>query len=229
MGLSDFIGIIKTAEELDCTENEVMQSIFEKKLKCYGYKPGGTISKLNLSAGTMEFYVVPDASTLTILENPGRLAYSFDDDGVMVESGQHQYKPTDLQFNYDEVIKLKNGKLKQTQRHVFQPNERKSKAKSALQFAIEAYLDTAPDGNKAGFYTFLKAKIKLTTEEILKDGEGYDIFFKSVTESGSKEGVYLNGKKEGKREGKAGYNHYSGSDISSNISREKGKRKKMID
>jgi hypothetical protein len=111
-------------------------------------------------------------------------------------------------------------------RHTIQPEERKAKGSSAIQSAVNVYLDSVPDGNKAGFYGFLKAKIKLTTNEILKDGEGYDIFFKSVTESGSKEGVYLNHAKEGKKEGEAGYNHYSGGDITTLISREKGNRKK---
>jgi len=119
------------------------------------------------------------------------------------------------------------GKPEPAQRHVITMEERKSKSKSAIQLAVEAYLDTTPDGNKAGFYTFLKAKLKLTTEEILKDGEPYPYYFKEVKESGIKEGVYLNHPKEGKKVGKPGYNHYSGDDISSHISREKGKKNKM--
>ena len=111
-------------------------------------------------------------------------------------------------------------------RHTLTAEDRKPKGKSAIRSAIEAYLGSAPDGAKAGFYTFLKAKRKLTTNAILKDGEGYDIFFKSVIESGSKEGVYLNHPKEGKKVGEAGWNHYSGSGITELISREKGKRKK---
>jgi len=110
--------------------------------------------------------------------------------------------------------------------HIIKPEERKVKGLSAIQTAINAYLEVAPDGNKAGFYTFLKEKIKLTVEETLKDGESYSYFFEKVTENGSKEGVYLNHAKEGKKEGEAGYNHYSGSEITSLISRKRSKKKK---
>jgi hypothetical protein len=111
-------------------------------------------------------------------------------------------------------------------RHIIQPVERKSKAKSVIQLAISEYLDATPSGMKAGFYDFLKAKIQLTANEILKNGEGYEYYFKSVTTSGSKEGVYLNMPKEGKKEGESGYNHYAGAEITTLISREKGNRKK---
>jgi hypothetical protein len=113
-----------------------------------------------------------------------------------------------------------------TNRHDIKPDEWKSKDKSAIQIAIEAFLDSRPDGYKIDFYTFLKTKLKLTTEEILKDAESYPFYFKEVKEAGCKEGVYLNHPKEGKKEGTPGYNHYSGANISSLISREKAKRKK---
>lgn len=112
-----------------------------------------------------------------------------------------------------------------SKRHIITAEERKVKSRSAIRLSVEAYLDTAPDGNKAGFYTFLKKKIKLPKEVILKDGESYTFFFKDVKEKGSQEGVYLNHPKEGKKEGDAGWNHYSGNDISGIISKEKKNRK----
>jgi len=114
-------------------------------------------------------------------------------------------------------------------KHVIKTSERNTKGLSVIQTAVNTFLDVAPGGYKDGFYSFLKAKIKLTTEEILKDGESYTYFFKSISNSGSNEGVYLNHPKEGKKEGEAGYNHYSGRDISSLISRERGKRNKIVD
>jgi len=111
-------------------------------------------------------------------------------------------------------------------RHIISDQERRAKSKSAIQLAVEAYLAMVPDGNKSGFYLFLKDKIKSLKEESLKDCQSYAFYFNKVTENGSREGVYLNHPKEGKKEGDPSWNHYSSNDISSIISKEKAKRKK---
>lgn len=115
----------------------------------------------------------------------------------------------------------------QAKRHVITPEERKAKKKSPIQRAVEAYIDATPDGVKAGFYTFLKKQIKLPKAVILKDDQSYAYFFKDVKEEGAREGVYLNNPKEGHKEGDPSWNHYSGNNISSIISKEKLKRKKI--
>jgi hypothetical protein len=93
---------------------------------------------------------------------------------------------------------------------------------------VEAYLDGNQNGNKAGFYTFLKQQIKCPKEVTLKDGESYAYFFKEVKEKGAQEGVYLNHPKEKKKGGDPGWNHYSGDAVSSIISKEKGRRKETV-
>jgi hypothetical protein len=112
-----------------------------------------------------------------------------------------------------------------SKRHKITDEERKTKSKSAIQLAVESFLDNTPGGNKAGFYTFLKNQIKLPKEVMLKNGESYAYFFKEVKEKGSQEGVYLNHPKEGKKEGDPAWNHYSGDDVSGIISKEKNNRK----
>ncbi|EKD97177.1 MAG: hypothetical protein ACD_23C01023G0001 [uncultured bacterium] len=112
-------------------------------------------------------------------------------------------------------------------RHKITKDERKTKSKSAIQLAVEAYLDNTPEGNKAGFYTFLKDQIKLPKEVILKEDESYAYFFKDVKEKGSQEGVYLNHPKEGKKESYPAWNHYSGDDVSGIISKEKKNRRTL--
>ena len=113
-------------------------------------------------------------------------------------------------------------------RHIITQEERRAKGKSAIQLAVEAYLDGNQNGNKAGFYTFLKQQIKLPQEVTLKDGESYAYFFKEVKEKGTQEGVYLNHPKEKKKEGDPAWNHYSGDAVSSIISKEKTRRKETV-
>jgi hypothetical protein len=125
-----------------------------------------------------------------------------------------------------DILKRLDGQ-RSNNRHVITEDERKAKSKSAIQLAVEAYLDSAHDGNKAAFYTFLKKQIKLPREVILKDGQSYAYFFKEVKEVGSQEGVYITSSKEGKKEGEPAWNHYSGNAISTIISKEKSYRKKQ--
>lgn len=111
------------------------------------------------------------------------------------------------------------------QLHVITPGERKHKGRSPLRLAVEAFLDEQPEGNKEGFYSFLKSRIRAEGKASLKN-ESYAFFFKSVVAEGSREGVYMWKAKEGKKEGDPGWNRYSGADISRLISRERGNRKK---
>ena len=111
-------------------------------------------------------------------------------------------------------------------RHKISKDEWKSKRKSAIQLAVEAFLDDSPEGNKAGFYAFLKKQLNLQKEEPFKDGQPYAYYFKDVKEKGKLEGVYLQHPKEGKKEGNPSWNHYAGNEISSIISKERGRRKK---
>ncbi|MGE0917524.1 hypothetical protein [Trichlorobacter lovleyi] len=112
-------------------------------------------------------------------------------------------------------------------RHKISKDEWKSKRKSAIQLAVEAFLDDTPEGNKVGFYAFLKKQLNLQKEEPFKDGQPYAYYFKDVKEKGNHEGVYLQRPKEGKKEGNPSWNHYSGDDISSILSKERGRRKKL--
>lgn len=111
-------------------------------------------------------------------------------------------------------------------RHKISKGEWKSKRKSAIQLAVEAFLDDTPKGNKVGFYAFLKKQLNLQKEEPFKDGQPYAYYFKDVKEKGNLEGVYLQHPKEGKKEGNPSWNHYAGNEISSIISKERGRRKK---
>lgn len=113
------------------------------------------------------------------------------------------------------------------ERHKLKPEEHKAKSKSSIQLAVETYLNVRPNGDKAGFYSFLKQQITLEKGAILKDGESYAYFFKAVKEQGSHEGVYLQCPKEGKKEGSPGWNHYPGNAVSGIISKERNRRKKL--
>ncbi|HOO39968.1 MAG TPA: hypothetical protein PK653_00875 [Syntrophales bacterium] len=110
-------------------------------------------------------------------------------------------------------------------RHVITESERGKKSRSAIQVAIENYLDEAPNGKRAGFYEFLNGKLKLATEQVLKDGQSYNFYFDKPVVTGSREGVYLNGAKEGRKPGTPGYNHYNGGQISGLIAKERGRRR----
>lgn len=113
-------------------------------------------------------------------------------------------------------------------RHVITERQRGKKSKSAIRVAIENYLDGDPDGNKAGFYAFLKGKLKLTIEEPLKDGQSYNFYFNRVVARGQEEGVYLTEVKEGRKPGTPGANQYIGPYIASEISKEKKRRKDIF-
>jgi len=113
-------------------------------------------------------------------------------------------------------------------RHVITERQRGKKPRSAIRVAIENYLDEEPDGNKDGFYDFLKGKLKLTREEPLKDGESYNFYFDRVVARGLEEGVFLTGLKEGRKPGTPGANHYKGAYIASEISKEKKRRKDIF-
>lgn len=160
---------------------------------------------------------------------------SGDEDKEARETNDTPYIPPELMSIVFEgfehgVMTISQGAPEPKQvskRHIITDEERKAKSRSTIRFAVEAYLDTASDGNKAGFYTFLKQQIKLPKEVALKDGESYAFFFKDIKEKGSQEGVYLNHPKEGKKEGDPGWNHYSGNDISGIISKEKNNRKNL--
>jgi len=108
---------------------------------------------------------------------------------------------------------------------VITESERGKKSRSAIQVAIENYLDEAPNGKRAGFYEFLNGKLKLATEQVLKDGQSYNFYFDKPVVTGSREGVYLNGAKEGRKPGTPGYNHYNGGQISGLIAKERGRRR----
>ena len=109
--------------------------------------------------------------------------------------------------------------------HRIKPEERRPKGKSAVQVAIESFLNDHPTGTKNEFYKFLKERIKLPKGRDLKDGQSYEYYFQKVIEKGNIEGVYLNHAKEGKTEGDSGWNRYSGGAVSSLISKEKKRRK----
>lgn len=110
-------------------------------------------------------------------------------------------------------------------RHKITKVEQKPKGKSAIQLAVEAFLDDSPEGNKAGFYIFLKKQLNLSQEQPFKDDQPYAYYFKDVKGRGIQEGVYLHHPKEGKKEGDPGWNYYSGNETSAIISKEKKRRK----
>lgn len=111
-------------------------------------------------------------------------------------------------------------------RHKILPDEHKAKSKSAIQLAVEAFLDSTPEGNKHDFYRFLKQQLELPEKTILKNGQSYPYYFKDVKVKGNLEGVYLNHPKEKKKEGDPSWNHYTGNAVSGIIAKEKGRRNK---
>ncbi|MGD9685461.1 MAG: hypothetical protein AB7U43_00615 [Desulfobacter sp.] len=158
-------------------------------------------------------------------------SYSVHDDDMLVTidygvdiENEEPSKPL-VQEAFDRLNAVSKKQPVESKRHKITDEERKSKGKSAIQLAVEAFLDATPGGSKEGFYTFLKNQVKLPNEAILKDGESYAYFIKDVKERGAGQGVYLNHPKEGKKEGDPAWNHYSGNDVSGIISKEKKNRK----